>query len=162
MESVFKEIEKNQKEKIYGLCKTFVYDVSQADDLYQEVMINLWKNSTKFQKRSQLSTWIYKITLNTSINFNLKENRRKTLIETFFQRVPKLKFEIPQILEEESEDKRKLYNEIESLKNGDKYIIRMYLDEMSYKEIAEVIGVSVNSIGVKVSRIKEKLKNKLS
>lgn len=146
----FTEIFQGQKEKIYRLCKAMIYDYSYVDDLFQEVMSNVWKSLKNFKGKSSIDTWVYRIAINTSITFNNRQKRIKAkqaeIRENFIQ---------PE--EESNEQLHILYQAISRLEAAEKSIIGLYLEDFSYKEIAEILGISTSNVGVRLNRIKHKI-----
>lgn len=137
-------------ERIIYKVASFYADVDQSiNDLYQEVILNLWKAYPSFRGESKVSTWIYRIALNTCITF-FRRNKRKPDHTDLIGDIA----DIPDNNEEITE----LYNLINKLGKIEKALVLLYLDEKPYKEIAEITGLTVTNVSTKISRIKEKLK----
>ena len=122
------------------------------NDLYQEVVLNLWKAFPKFRRECKISTWIYRIALNTCISFIRKEKNIPEIV-TLTQEADRT--------EETDETQamlRQLYRMINRLGQLEKSIILLYLEEKSYEEIAEITGLTLTNVATKLSRIKDKLK----
>ena len=137
-------------ERIIYKVVSFYADIDQSiNDLYQEVILNLWKAYPSFRGESKISTWIYRIALNTCITFFRRNKRKPNHIDLIGDIA-----EIPDNNEEITE----LYNLINRLGKIEKALVLLYLDEKPYKEIAEITGMTVTNISTKISRIKEKLK----
>ena len=138
------------KRIIYKICFMYARDNDDINDLYQDVVLRLWKSFRNFKGHSSVSTWIYRITLNTCIT-NLRKKKN-------YDYVP-LKQDID-ILDdcEHDECMKHLYQLIHQLDNVDKMYIMLWLDEKSYDEIAEIVGVGRNNVAIRIHRIKEKLK----
>jgi RNA polymerase sigma-70 factor (ECF subfamily) len=157
---LFKEVLEENKDRIYRICCAYERNPDDRDDLYQEIIINIWKSLGKFEGRSMISTWIYRIAVNTSLMHVKKESKRNSLnseINDNTLSIPETSYEDK---EEKIETGRKielLYKCINTLSSLDRLIISMVLDELSYKEIAEVTGLTVNNTGVKINRIKKEL-----
>ncbi|MCC6865250.1 MAG: RNA polymerase sigma factor [Ignavibacteria bacterium] len=158
--SFFKQVLEENKDRIYRICCAYERNPIDRDDLYQEILINIWKNLDKFEGRSAISTWIYRIAVNTSLMHVKKELRRSN----FNNELNLNSIDITETLPEEREEKintgikiEKLYENINKLPSLDKLIISMLLDDLSYKEIADVTGLTVNNTGVKINRIKKEL-----
>ncbi|MDR0873673.1 MAG: sigma-70 family RNA polymerase sigma factor [Prevotellaceae bacterium] len=137
---------------VYKVCSFYVSEIFPMEDLYQEAVLNLWKAYPKFRNESSYSTWIYKIALNTCISGMRKESK-------YHQNVPlslsdELVFESDNLEEELKE----LYRLIYQLKNLERAVILLYLEEKSYQEIADITGLSLCNVATKLKRIKEKLK----
>lgn len=137
---------------IYKVCYIYSKDKDNLNDLYQESVLNLWRSYPRFRNECKVSTWIYKITLNTCVSFYRRFSKSP-------QFVP-LSTNINLITENESELSaiQELYNLINYLNAIEKALILLYLEEKSYQEIAIITGLSVTNVGTKLNRIKDKLK----
>jgi RNA polymerase sigma-70 factor, ECF subfamily len=156
--ALFKQILAENKDRIYRICCAYEHDSDERDDLYQEIMINVWKNLEKFEGRSAISTWIYRIAVNTSLLHVKKAAKKKSSHTAIDEKT----LVIPDSGEREEKIKlgtqiEKLYESISKLPQIDRLIISMVLDDLSYKEIAEVTGMTVSHTGVKINRIKKEL-----
>jgi len=152
IEKTFIELIRQNERLIYKVCSIYVSDEFPMADLYQEVVYNLWKSFAKFRNECSTSTWMYRIALNTCITGMRKELRRP-------QRVPILGLN-EHLIEPESmeENIREMYKLIYQLKTLERAIILLYLEEKSYQEIADITGLTLNNVAIKLKRIKEKLK----
>ncbi len=137
---------------IYKVCSFYVSDEFPISDLYQEVVCNLWTGYQRFRNESKISTWIYRVALNTCISGMRKEMRRP-------------KGSPVSILEESlaepenmNEKIKEMYRLIHQLNTIERAIILLYLEEKSYQEIAEITGLTVTNVGTKLKRTREKLK----
>ncbi|MCL2246432.1 MAG: sigma-70 family RNA polymerase sigma factor [Lentimicrobiaceae bacterium] len=152
IEKTFIEMIQQHERLIYKVCSMYLSEEFPMADLYQEVVYNLWKSFPKFRNESSISTWIYRIALNVCITGMRKELRRP-------QHVSIVEFEehfiAPESMEEELKE---MYKLIHSLKTLERAIILLYLEEKSYQEIADITGLTLNNVAVKINRIKEKLK----
>lgn len=139
---------------ILKVCRMYARDEANFQDLFQEVVIQLWKSYKSFQGRSKFSTWIYRVALNTCISATKLKKRR-------IQTTPLEVYHIGQVQDEYDHETdvqiKKLHQAIKQLKETDRGIITLYLEEKSYEEIAEIIGITVNNVGVKINRIKSRL-----
>ncbi|MEQ8237608.1 MAG: sigma-70 family RNA polymerase sigma factor [Cyclobacteriaceae bacterium] len=149
----FEHIIKEYHPMIYKICRVYA-DIIDFEDLYQEVLVNIWKSLKNFQGKSKLSTWIYRVTLNTAMTYYRNEKKRQTKTDEF-------SVEIPSLQDDDSGEKEKqiehLYNAISQLKKEDRSVIILYLEEKSYEEISEITGLTISNVGVKINRIKKKL-----
>lgn len=162
--SVYKEefatvIEKN-KGLIYKVANAYCKDPEDRKDLVQEIIIQLLHSFEKYDTQYKLSTWMYRIALNVAISFFRKERTRR-------QTVLPINGNIIEIAEENfSQEKEEglslLQQFINELKELDKALMILYLEENSYKEIAEILGITETNVASKISRIKEKLKQKFN
>lgn len=149
LENDFMDIIRLNERIIYKVI-SFYADANQpADDLYQEIILNLWKAFPAFRGDSKVSTWMYRIALNTCLTF-VKKNKYK------FKHV-ELPVDVANV-ESNNDDIRELYRMIARLGEIERALILLYLDEKPYKEIAEITGLSLTNVATKLSRIKEKLK----
>ena len=155
IEKAFIELIRENERLIYKVCSVYVSDEFPIADLYQEVVYNLWKGFSKFRNECSVSTWMYRIALNTCITGMRKELRRP-------KHVPILELR-ELLIEPESMDEniREMYRLIHQLKTLERAIILLYLEEKSYQEIADITGLTVSNVAVKLNRIKEKLKKML-
>ena len=153
-EQEFSKMVREQKSTIYTVCYMFSNDEDEVSDLFQETLINLWKGYESFRHESKLSTWIYRVAMNTCISADRKKRKQGT-------KVP-LSMDINLYNDEDHETRqvRQLHERIQRLDLIDRALVMMWLEGMNYDEIAEVIGISVKNVGVKLVRIKEKLKQK--
>ena len=154
-EDYFKEIITYHKDKIYRICFAYLYEKELVDDLYQEVLINVWNGLKNFKGNSKLTTWLYRVTLNTTITFN---RTTKKQLRLFNNELPDT-FEADIDTERQSQENRinKLMRCVQKLKKDERLIISLVLEELSYKEIADIIGIEANNVGVRINRIKKRL-----
>jgi len=152
IEKTFIELIRKNEHLIYKVCSIYISDEFPLPDLYQEVIYNLWKSFPKFRKECSESTWIYRIALNTCITGMRKELKRP-------QHISILELE-EHLLEPESMTSsiKEMYKLIYQLNSLERAIILLYLEEKSYQEIADITGLTLNNIAIKIKRIKEKLK----
>lgn len=153
-EQEFSRMVREHKSTIYTVCYMFSNDEDEVSDLFQETLINLWKGFESFRHESKLSTWIYRVAMNTCISAGRKKKKQGT-------KVP-LSMNIDLYNDEDHETKqvRQLHERIQRLDLVDRALVMMWLEGMNYEEIADVVGISVKNVGVKLVRIKEKLKQK--
>ncbi|MTK53245.1 sigma-70 family RNA polymerase sigma factor [Paludibacter sp.] len=142
-------IEQN-KALIYKFCYMYANEADTPQDLFQEVIINLWKGYPTFRGDCKVQTWIYRIALNTCVTFMRKSGSRpKTTALSEDLIVYDDSIDTSQIKE--------LYTLINRLNEIEKAIVLLYLEERSYDEIAQIVGITRNNVGVRINRIKEKL-----
>ncbi len=136
---------------IYKVCHLYTDDKHDFADLYQEVVYQLWKSFDSFSNKSKISTWIYKVALNTALYHlrNKRKHRSYSLDDIQFD---------PEIPEEANELMDQLKEMIEALNPFEKTLIMLQLEGLSYKEIANITGLSVTNVGTRLNRIKNKLK----
>ena len=139
---------------IRKVCHLYGRDVNGKDDLYQEIVIQLWKAFGSFRGESKFSTWIYRIALNTAISDLRKKNRSIDL--KFPEFIPKEDADTVDHTKEEQ--LKQLYAAISKLSEIEKAIVMLYLEDKSYDEMEEILGINNGNLRVKMNRIKDKLK----
>ena len=150
MEKEFTELLHQNQGIVRKICNLYFYNRIEKDDYQQELIIQLWKAFPSFKNESKFSTWMYRVCLNSAIDLLRKEKVQPKLIQ--FENRDFL--EISEDTNDSNENHEKLFQIIAKLSDFDKAIITLYLDEFSYKEIAEIMGLSETNIGVKINRIK--------
>lgn len=146
----FEELIGQYKSLIYKFCYMYANDLDTPADLFQEVVINLWKGYPRFRGDSSIQTWIYRIALNTCVTFLRKSGSRPPTTA--------LTDDLPVYAELPDTDRiKELYQMINRLNAIEKAIILLYLEERPYEEIALITGLTKNNVGVRLTRIKEKL-----
>lgn len=155
METKEKEFEKALGEYngiITKVCYYFSNDSDEFKDLRQEVLYNIWKGWDKFRKDSKISTWIYRVSFNTCISFQRKEKKHSLSLS-----IDNL-INLPDDSRESLLEKyNMMYSLIRSLKYDERALLLLWLDEKSYEEIFELMGLNRNTVAVKLKRVKEKL-----
>jgi RNA polymerase sigma-70 factor, ECF subfamily len=136
---------------IQKICRIYKKDAADREDLFQEILYNAWHSYPRFEGRSKFSTWLYRVALNTALHQNRKDKR--TTATVHLESTPFETFE-----EDEADPLKILYQAIDHLNPLEKSIVILFLEDQSYSEIAEITGLSVNNVGVKLSRIKMKIK----
>lgn len=141
---------------IVKICRAYTYNQADFDDYYQEVCLQIWRSRDRFAGNCSWTTWVYKITLNVCLTYVRKEVKNNSVVSLDTEDVFDSYFQPGS----NREDIISLYDAIHKLVDIDRAIILLYLEQLSNKEIADVIGVTANNIGVRITRIKQKL-NKL-
>lgn len=153
VEQQFLLLLEQNKNTIYKVCLMYSHEGESLNDNYQEVVLNLWKAFPNFRHGSKASTWVYQIALNTCIT----QLRHKTS----GPELQPITVDVAQLVDESEEHREQimeLYRLINRLTDLEKAIIMLWLDEKSYDDIAEVTGISKSNVGVRINRIKEKLR----
>lgn len=159
-EKRFKEILESNSGSINRICRYYCSNQADLNDMYQEVLVNIWKSLDKFRGNSTISTWIYRIAVNTLINFSGKAYRNKKL---YIDKVP----QTLNVLLDDDEMERKFQIEeqleqleifLNQLSVIDKALISLVLEGLSLREIADVIGLTEPNVKVKIHRVREQLK----
>lgn len=156
----FLKVIESHKGIIYKVAKSYCRDEENRKDLIQEITLQLWLSFNKYNDQFKLTTWIYRIALNVSISFFRKEHRRNPISQPLPDGVLNLN-ENP-APEQTETDIEKLYVFIRELKEIDRAIIILYLEENSHQEMAEILGLTQTNISTRISRIKQQLKLKFS
>jgi RNA polymerase sigma factor (sigma-70 family) len=151
-EAAFKQIFEANSKKIYHLCYGYTGDDDAANDLMQETFLKVWQNLEKFRNQAQISTWIYRIAVNTCLTY-LRSEKRQAKDEL----TPQIAESKGEEYSEKNEQVALLYKCISKLEESERIIITMVLDEVPYPEIAEISGISEGNLRVKIHRIKQRL-----
>ncbi len=156
-ETFIKAIKSNER-LIYKMASIYTDSIDDRNDLVQEIIYNLWKSFDSFHQKSSMSTWMYRVAMNVAIYY-LKTAKRKVLTVPMdgqylnFQETENNNFE----------EKLQIFKQhVDNLNLLDKGIVMLYLENKSYQEIAEIVGISESNVGTKIARIKEKLKKQIT
>nr|WP_315152238.1 RNA polymerase sigma factor [uncultured Flavobacterium sp.] len=156
-QKIFDQLFTEYRDWIFRLCYSYTRSETQAEDLMQECFSKVWINLSSFEHRSDYSTWIYRIAANTCLMQLRKEKNNPV---EYYENIK------DNFTEEKPEDKEEqsaiLYKAIAQLNEIDRIIISMVLEDVSQKQIGEVLGITENNVNVKVYRIKKQLKELLS
>lgn len=154
----FLEIIEQHKGILFKVSRTYCADEEDRQDLIQEMMIQIWQSLHKYNDQYKITTWLYRIALNVAISYYRKNSTRSKKFTILNEHM-----ETP--VRNKSENETQLYlldQFIGELKEIDKALIILYLEDKSHTDIAEILGISVSNVGTKVARIKEKLKTRFS
>jgi RNA polymerase sigma-70 factor (ECF subfamily) len=153
-EATFERLIVENQQMIQKICSIYGRDEADKEDLFQEITLQLWRSFESFQEKSKFSTWLYRVALNTAITQKRKHNRYPQSTS-----LSDREFQVPDSSAEESneEDLKQLRWAMQQLKAIDRAIVFLYLEEKSYQEIADIIGITTKNVGVKIMRIKAKL-----
>ncbi len=161
-EEKFRKIIAENKDRLKRICRYYAPSAEDQKDIYQEILINIWRSLESFRGEASIGTWIYRIAVNTSLDFAGKSYKQMKLnidIET-----PNLKNLLideednPVIKEQQLQDLKIHLNNLGII---DKAIMGLVLDDLSTREIAEIIGISESNVRVKIHRIKESLRERI-
>ena len=130
----------------------FSNDAEEVADLFQEVLVKLWNGYDSFQGKSDIKTWIYRVTLNTCITIDRKKRRRNRAMLS-------MDVDYFDSQEQETAQVRILHERIARLQPLDRAIILLWLEQISYGEIGEIVGISAKNVSVRLARIRVQLKN---
>ena len=150
----FIQILNENKWVLYKVINTYCKDSEDRKDLEQEILIQLWKSFESYNNQYKISTWVYKIAMNVSISFYRSNINRKSKTSPINESIFHIANQIDNSLDEE---RKFLYDFIDRLDEFNKEILILYLDNHSYKEISEIVGITESNVGTKINRIKNKL-----
>ena len=148
---------KDNERLIFKIASVYTNNTHDKADLVQEIIFQLWKSFDSFDQRSTISTWMYRVALNVSI-YHLKISKKRIVTVPLDEQILDPQDEDNSIVEQKWQQFR---NQIENLNLLDKAIVMLYLENKSYEEIAEIIGITASNVGTKLLRIKEKLKSQI-
>ncbi len=149
------EITSNQA-IIHKVCRMYTPKGEPYDDIFQEILLQLWKSQSSYDpnRNTKFTTWMYRVALNTAIN-SLRKSKKNLQLEQINEDL--------NVLESDEDDSERsldqMHAAIDQLEKVEKGLILLYLDDRSYKEMAEIMGISESNIGVRINRIKKKLKS---
>ena len=153
IELQFTKMVKEYRKTIYTVCYFFSKDTEEVNDLFQEILMNLWKGYGSFRGESSVKTWVWRVSLNTCSNI---ERKKKSSVQTIPLSVD---FDLYNDDDEHSRQIQILYDRINRLDVFDRAIILLWLESMSYQDIADVVGISLSNVTTRLFRIKEQLKS---
>lgn len=151
-EQEFARLVNEQKSTIYTVCYMFSNDCDEVNDLFQEVLVNLWRGIDNFKGESKLSSWVYRVSLNTCISVRRKKKKRQT---------ERLDVDVD-LYDGDAAEMRQiqmLHRRIHRLKPFDRAVMLLWLEDLPYDEIGAVLGITAKNVSVKLVRIREELKN---
>ena len=157
MRKEFVDILNNHRGLIYKVCHLYYDDPEDRKDLFQEIVLQVWKSLGSFRQESTIGTWMYRIALNTAITHFRKEKRLGGKVSLTGIDIPDLNDS-----SEKEDQLKELFKAIENLDRIDKSIILLYLEEKNYEEISEITGLTRTNVGVRLNRIKIKLSNTIT
>jgi len=150
LEKEFLDMVRQYNRIIYKASSFYIDDKTGLEDMYQEIVLNLWKSYPSFRGESVHSTWIYRVALNTCVSYYRKEKIRPSFVD--------ITNVVEEIDSEQSDVVKELYALINRLGKMERALVLLYLEDRPQKEIAEIMGISVTNVSTKMARIKEKLK----
>ncbi|MDN5201939.1 sigma-70 family RNA polymerase sigma factor [Fulvivirgaceae bacterium BMA10] len=158
LEDKFIEVVKENEGIIFKITTVYTNNADDQKDLYQEIVIQLWTAFRRFRNEAKVSTWIYRIALNTAITRIRKEKRKGDQVP-----IDQAILNYTENTNPEFEERLKiLYRSIEALQELDKGIILLFLEDKSHEEISKIIGLSVSNVGTRLSRIRKKIKSQIA
>ncbi|MGC4130373.1 MAG: sigma-70 family RNA polymerase sigma factor [Bergeyella sp.] len=158
-EKEFLERMEKHKGVVFKIARMYMDNADDQKDLFQEITYQVWKSYDKFEGKSEFSTWLYRIALNTAIVF-LKSEKKRSIFQN--DDVQNFKVKDEEYCDEKDRNLKKMYEAIQKLSPIDKALIFYFLEDVSGKEMAEQLGITEVNARVKLNRAKEKLKQMLS
>lgn len=147
----FEQMVNQNKGTIYTVCYMFSKDSDEVADLFQETLINLWKGMPEKDEISNIKGWIYRVSLNTCISLNRKKKSRSTVPLT-------MDIDLFESKGEKEQQVEMLHKRITRLQPFDRAIVLLWLEDISYEEIGLILGITAKNVSVRLTRIREKLK----
>ncbi len=158
--SIFMDWLEKHKASVIQVARAYTFSSEEGQDLAQEILLQAWRSLPKFEGRSSPATWFYRVALHTAMNWRRNDERRRAhqrpLLEV--QTLPSGLADSCQHVEQR-ETVEQLYKAIHQLPKSDIALVLLYLDELSYREMAGVLGISESNVGVRLSRAKKALVN---
>ena len=151
LETAFAQMVKEHKNTIYTVCFMFSKDSDEVNDLFQEVLINLWQGFASFEGKSKIDTWIWRVSFNTCISQERKKKRASAIPLT-------IGIDLFNDKDDDTKQVKMLYDRIHRLKPFDRAIVLLWLEGMPYDEIASIVGITTKNVSVRLYRIKEELR----
>lgn len=158
MRSEYVNIVKENKGIIYKITKIYTDTLDDQQDLYQEILYQLWKSFDTFKNNAKISTWIYRVALNTSLAY-LNQKKRYPRRTDIHEIIVEVEDKDDDFMEDRIDQ---MYQMIKKLNEGERGMILLHLDGKSYEEISIITGFSVSNVGTRLNRIRQKLKNQLT
>jgi RNA polymerase sigma-70 factor, ECF subfamily len=158
-EQRFLELIRANDARLRRICRVYGRTSGTEDDLYQEILVQLWRSMDTFEGRSAPGTWLYRVALNTALSQGRRRavRRESPLEEATSAGAVRDVAQRPDEALESAQRLEWLYAAIDRLDDGDKALVMMYLDEGSYREMAEVLGITESHVGVKLHRIRRRM-----
>ncbi len=158
MNSEFEKTIRENAAILHKFCRIYTDNAAEYEELFQEMMIQIWRSLEKFRGDAKVSTFVYRICINTALSFRAKLNLSKKKFEPLDGKI------FIHLEKDKQQDERveKLYSAIRELKPIDRALIGLYLDEKSYEEIAEILGISKTNVATRLMRLKKKIIGKFN
>ncbi len=157
-ETMFKSWLQEQGGTVLKVARAYTRTAEDCQDLVQEILLQVWRSLPQFQGRSSLATWFYRVALNTALGWHRKESRRRERQQPLLEpeELPVTGLDFGQQLQQRELVER-LYAAIRQLPKGEAALVLLYLDDLSYRQMAEVLGISEDNVGAKLNRAKKAL-----
>ena len=157
-EQKFLELVNENRSRILRVCRAYSLNPADQDDLYQEILFQIWRGLPGLKEKQFANTWLYRVAINTAISFVRKRASSSDRIVHFEHADLARAIESRQATEENTDDRMaNLYNAIYKLNPLEKALVTLFLEDLTYEQIAEATGISANNVGVMLHRAKKKL-----
>jgi RNA polymerase sigma-70 factor (ECF subfamily) len=154
-EQEFRKIYEENQALVFKVCRMYADSEADFEDNVQEVGLQLWRSFGNFKGKSKISTWMYRVALNVCMSQLRKKKKQEKVKQSWPDYAP---VEDPEGEVVMSERRQSLSEAIKELGEVDRAVILLYLEEQSYQDISEIMGMTVNNVGVRINRIRNKLK----
>ena len=159
-EHKFLELVNENRNRILRVCRVYTWNSADSDDLYQEILFQIWRGLPALKEKQFANTWLYRVAINTAISFVRKRAARSERVVHFEHADLTHAIESRQITEENTDDRiADLYTAIYKLDSLQKALVTLFLEDFTYEQMAEVTGINANNVGVMLHRAKKKLFN---
>jgi len=157
-EHKFLELVNENRNKILRVCRVYAWNSADQDDLYQEILFQIWRGLPALKEKQFANTWLYRVAINTAISFVRKRASRSDRVVHFEHADLTRAIESRQTTEENTDDRiANLYTAIYKLNPIEKALVTLFLEDLTYEQIAEATGINANNVGVMLHRAKKKL-----
>lgn len=157
-EHKFLELVTENQNRILRLCRAYAWHSAEQDDLYQEVLLQIWRSLRALKEQQFANTWLYRVAINTAISFARKRASRAGRVVHFAHADLTRTIESQQTTEEKTDDRiADLYTAIYKLDPLERALVTLFLEDFTYEQMAEATGISANHVGVMLHRAKKKL-----
>jgi RNA polymerase sigma-70 factor (ECF subfamily) len=157
-EHKFLELVNENRNRILRVCRVYAWNSADQDDLYQEIVFQIWRGLADLKEKQFANTWLYRVAINTAISFVRKRASRSDRIIHFEDADLTRAIEAGQTTEESADDRiANLYSALYKLDPLEKALVTLFLEDFSYEEIAATTGITANNVGVMLHRAKKKL-----
>jgi RNA polymerase sigma-70 factor (ECF subfamily) len=158
-EIFFRNIINENRDRIYRICNYYFHEADDRDDAFQETLIRIWENLASFKNKSKISTWIYRVTVNTCLMF-IRKDRSRMKIFAGVEATGLTNLPDKPVIEDDPETERKLSffrSFLDEIPAMERTIVSLYLEELSTREMADITGLSETNIRVRIHRLKERI-----
>ena len=157
-EHKFLELVNENRNRILRVCRVYAWNSADQDDLYQEILFQIWRGLPALKEKQFANTWLYRVAINSAISFGRKRASTSGRVVHFEHDDLTRAIESRQAIEETGDDRiASLYNAIYKLNPLEKALVTLFLEDLSYEQIAEAMGISANNVGVMLHRAKKRL-----